>query len=54
MVFGFTFFQEIPVKEINRDIQISIIQGNSPCPGAKNRCENERQRIYESHLNLSK
>ena len=54
MVFGFTFFQEIPVKEINRDIQISIIQGNSPCPGAKNRCENERQRIYESHLNLTK
>ena len=40
--------------EINRDIEISIIQGNSPCPGAKNRCENERQRIYESHLNLTK
>jgi len=54
IVFGFTFFQEIPVKEINRDIEISIIQGNSPCPGAKNRCENERQRIYESHLNLTK
>ena len=54
IVFGFTFFQEIPVKENNRDIEISIIQGNSPCPGAKNRCENERQRIYESHLNLTK
>ena len=54
IVFGFTFFQEIPVKEIYRDIEISIIQGNSPCPGAKNRCENERQRIYESHLNLTK
>ena len=54
IVFGFTFFQEIPVKEIYRDIEISIIQGNSPCPGAKNKCENERQRIYESHLNLTK
>ena len=26
------------------------MQGNSPCPGAKNRCSNERQKIYDSHL----
>ena len=36
------------------DIEVSIVQGNSPCPGAKNRCNNERQIIYESHLNLTK
>ncbi len=54
LIFGFTFFQEFTDREISRDVEISIIQGNSPCPGAKNRCENERQRIYESHLNLTK
>jgi len=54
LIFGFTFFQEFAVREISRDVEVSIIQGNSPCPGAKNRCENERQRIYESHLNLTK
>ena len=32
------------------ELNIAIIQGNSPCPGAKNRCSNERQKIYESHL----
>jgi len=36
------------------DIEVSIVQGNSPCPGAKNKCDNERQIIYESHLNLTK
>ena len=54
LIFGFTFFQEITSRENYKDIEISIIQGNSPCPGAKNRCENERQRIYESHLTLTK
>ena len=33
---------------------IAIVQGNSPCPGAKNFCENERQLIYESHLGQTK
>ena len=37
-----------------KEIQVSIIQGNSPCPGAKNKCENERQRIYDNHLLLTK
>ena len=37
---------QLGVSELN----IAIIQGNSPCPGAKNRCSNERQKIYESHL----
>ena len=32
------------------ELNIAIVQGNSPCPGAKNRCNNERQRIYDSHL----
>ena len=32
------------------ELNITIVQGNSPCPGAKNRCSNERQKIYDSHL----
>ncbi len=32
------------------ELNIAIVQGNSPCPGAKNRCNNERQKIYDSHL----
>tara|TARA_Y100000748_G_scaffold298319_1_gene293434 strand:+ start:281 stop:1768 length:1488 start_codon:yes stop_codon:yes gene_type:complete len=37
---------QIETSELN----ITIVQGNSPCPGAKNSCSNERQRIYNSHL----
>ena len=36
------------------ELNITIVQGNSPCPGAKNRCNNERQRIYDSHLAQTK
>ena len=32
------------------ELNITIVQGNSPCPGAKNKCSNERQKIYDSHL----
>ena len=32
------------------ELNITIVQGNSPCPGAKNTCNNERQKIYDSHL----
>ena len=32
------------------ELNIVIVQGNSPCPGAKNRCNNERQKIYDNHL----
>ena len=32
------------------ELNIVIVQGNSPCPGAKNKCSNERQKIYDSHL----
>ena len=39
-------YAQIEVSELN----IAIVQGNSPCPGAKNRCNNERQKIYDSHL----
>ena len=35
------------------ELNIAIVQGNSPCPGAKNRCNNERQKIYDSHLTQS-
>ena len=38
------------VKTETSELNIAIVQGNSPCPGAKNRCSNERQKIYESHL----
>ena len=40
-------YAQIEASELN----IAIVQGNSPCPGAKNRCNNERQKIYDSHLN---
>ena len=50
IVFSITSTGDSVVKEI----QVSIIQGNSPCPGAKNKCENERQRIYDNHLLLTK
>jgi apolipoprotein N-acyltransferase len=39
-------YTQIETSELN----ITIVQGNSPCPGAKNRCNNERQKIYDSHL----
>ena len=39
-------YTQIEASELN----IAIVQGNSPCPGAKNRCNNERQKIYDSHL----
>ena len=37
-------------KTETSELNIAIVQGNSPCPGAKNRCSNERQKIYDSHL----
>ena len=39
-------YTQLETSELN----ITIVQGNSPCPGAKNRCINERQKIYDSHL----
>lgn len=49
------FFQQpSEVSELVREVEVSIVQGNSPCPGAKNKCENERQRIYDNHLSLTK
>ena len=33
-------------------IRVAIVQGNSPCP--QSHCQNERQRIYESHLELTR
>ena len=34
------------------ELRVAVIQGNSPCPGT--RCQNENQRIYESHLELTR
>ena len=33
------------------ELRVAIIQGNSPCPGT--RCQNENERIYLSHLELT-
>jgi apolipoprotein N-acyltransferase len=33
-------------------VRVAIVQGNSPCPRAH--CANEKQQIYESHLDLTK
>ncbi len=48
------FSQTSEERELVREIEVSIVQGNSPCPGAKNKCENERQRIYDNHLSLTR
>ena len=45
-VFNDFQYTQLETSELN----ITIVQGNSPCPGAKNRCSNERQKIYDSHL----
>ena len=39
----------VPVGEARA---ITIVQGNSPCPGT--RCPDERRQIYESHLELTR
>ena len=33
-------------------LRVAIVQGNSPCP--QTHCQNEKQRIYESHLDLTR
>jgi apolipoprotein N-acyltransferase len=57
LVFSIYIFNLIIIDFNNQDayietseLNIAIVQGNSPCPGAKNRCSNERQKIYDSHL----
>ena len=45
-VFNDYQYTQLETSELN----IAIVQGNSPCPGAKNSCSNERQKIYDSHL----
>jgi apolipoprotein N-acyltransferase len=58
VVFSIYIFNHIIIDFNDQDVHIetselniTIVQGNSPCPGAKNRCSNERQKIYDSHLN---
>ena len=45
---------QISILNNSNQTTIAIVQGNSPCPGAKNFCEKERQLIYESHLRQTK
>ncbi len=33
-------------------VRVAIVQGNSPCP--QSHCQNEKQRIYQSHLELTR
>ena len=33
-------------------LRVAVVQGNSPCP--QTHCQNEKQRIYESHLELTR
>jgi len=33
-------------------LRVAIVQGNSPCP--QTHCQNERERIYDSHLELTR
>ena len=41
-----------PPKADGPLLRVAIIQGNSPCP--QTHCQNEKQRIYESHLELTR
>ena len=42
----------IPPSADGPVLRVAIVQGNSPCP--QTHCQNERQRIYESHLELTR
>ena len=42
----------IPPSADGPVLRVAIVQGNSPCP--QTHCQNERQRIYESHLDLTR
>ena len=54
VAFPLTYSSLLTQEDFVKEIEVSIIQGNSPCPGAKNKCQNERQRIYENHLFLTR
>jgi apolipoprotein N-acyltransferase len=41
-----------PAKADGHALRVAVVQGNSPCPAE--RCENERQRITQSHLDLTR
>ena len=41
-----------PPEADEAPVRVAIVQGNSPCP--QTHCQNERQRIYESHLELTR
>jgi apolipoprotein N-acyltransferase len=41
-----------PAKADGAALQVALVQGNSPCPAQ--RCANERQRITQSHLELTR
>ena len=41
-----------PPDAEGRILRVAIVQGNSPCP--QTHCQNEKKRIYESHLDLTR
>jgi apolipoprotein N-acyltransferase len=41
-----------PATADGQVLRVAIVQGNSPCPAE--RCDNERQRITQSHLDLTR
>ncbi len=49
LVIGGALFAPSPAAQVWRT---AIVQGGSPCP--QTRCQNENQRIYERHLELTK
>jgi len=49
LVIGGALFAPSPAAQVWR---AAIVQGGSPCP--QTRCQNENQRIYERHLELTK
>lgn len=52
VVVTFTFLGAVfsPYAE-GQPVRVAVVQGNSPCP--RIHCDNEKQRIYASHLNLT-
>ena len=49
LIIGGALFAPIPSAQVWRT---AIVQGGSPCP--QTRCQNENQRIFEQHLELTK
>jgi len=49
LAIGGAFFMPVADGEV---LQVAIVQGGTPCP--RTHCQNENQRIYEKHLELTR